>query len=97
MHQHIKVKTTVNQQKETTMNQAKTVKTIVALLAIILIALTITSSAAQTSLPLKVDHNHLSERSPSKRALGKNLRRRSRRPSILRVGHKRRLFSGWVL
>jgi len=40
------------------MNQAKTVKTIVALLAV-LIVLTISVSAAQTSIPLKVDNDTL--------------------------------------
>ncbi len=40
------------------MSQAKTVKTIVAILAI-MIVLTVNVSAAQTSLALKVDHNTL--------------------------------------
>ena len=45
------------------MNQTKTVKTIVAILAI-MIVLTVNVSAAQTPLPLKVDHNILTSVSP---------------------------------
>ena len=45
------------------MSQTKTVKTMVAILAI-MIVLTVNVSAAQTSLPLKVDHNTLASVSP---------------------------------
>jgi hypothetical protein len=45
------------------MNQIKTVKTIVAILSIMFV-LTVNVGAAQTSLPLKVDHNTLTSVSP---------------------------------
>jgi hypothetical protein len=58
MQRHIKGKTTPNNKREQRLNQAKTVKIIAALLAILFVS-TIGMSALQTPLPLKIEDNTL--------------------------------------
>ena len=58
MHQRITVNLSLGKMRKPLINQAKTIKTIVTLL-VALIILTISLSAAQTPIPLKVDDTTL--------------------------------------
>jgi hypothetical protein len=64
MHQRITVKKTTTKGWKTRMNRDKTVKAIVALLAIFIVS-TINVGATQTSLPLKIEANTLASVSPA--------------------------------